>query len=538
MMQSKWVLSSNWAILLLSIYVLLIFNVGFWSYLFQHVTLKNNVIFWFTVPVLMLAAMNFCMQLLFWPYLHWLMVPLLLLLGSAVSYAVMMQHIYFDANMLQNIMQTNIGEAGAWLTPQFWMWLGITGLLPAQWYCWGVNIHYTKPWYREFGKRIVVIIASLITVFTVILLAYGSYISFFRNNKTVNHLIVPTNFVGAAVKTAYNTYDAHQPLQRIGMDASHQRHGNKRLLILVIGETTRAQNWGLSGYQRQTTPELAAMGNQVVNFPQVSSCGTATAVSLPCLFSNMPREHYQANLAKHQEGLLDVLQRSGVAVSWRDNDGGCKGVCDRIRHLDVRDWAPNLKCNSDGCLDESLLINLHDMITNMPDDAVLVLHTMGSHGPAYYQRYPEIFRRFTPTCDTNQIQQCTREQLRNTYDNTVLYTDHILAEIIKLLQNESGLASAMWYFSDHGESLGENGIYLHATPYAIAPEEQTRVPMLFWANHDFSSISNLDMDCLRRHAHQQEFSHDNIFHSVLGLMDVRTSEYQTQLDLFASCRHI
>lgn len=538
MMQSKWVLSSNRAILLLSIYILLIFNLGFWSYLFQHVTLKNNVIFWFTVPAVMLAAMNLCMQLLFWPYLHRLMVPLLLLLGSAVSYAVMMQHIYFDANMLQNIMQTNIGEAGAWLTPQFWMWLGITGLLPAQWYCWGVNIHYTKPWYREFGKRIVVIIVSLITVFTVILLAYGSYISFFRNNKTVNHLIVPTNFVGAAVKTAYNTYDAHQPLQRIGLDASHQYHGNKRLLILVMGETTRAQNWGLNGYPRQTTPELAAMGDQVVNFPQVSSCGTATVVSLPCLFSNMPRQHYQANLAKHQEGLLDVLQRSGVAVSWRDNDGGCKGVCDRIRHLDVRDWAPNLKCNSDGCLDESLLINLHDMITNMPDDAVLVLHTMGSHGPAYYQRYPEAFRRFTPTCDTNQIQQCTREQLRNTYDNTVLYTDHILAEIIKLLQNESGLASAMWYFSDHGESLGENGIYLHATPYAIAPEEQTHVPMLFWANHDFASISNLDMDCLRRHAHQQEFSHDNIFHSVLGLMDVRTNEYQTQLDLFASCRHI
>lgn len=536
MMQSKWVLSSNRAILLLSIYILLIFNVGFWSYLFQHVTLKNNVIFWFTVPVVMLAAMNFCMQFLFWPYLHRLMVPLLLLLGSAVSYAVMMQHIYFDANMLQNIMQTNIGEADAWLTPQFWMWLGITGLLPAQWYCWGVTIHYTQPWYREFGKRIVVIIVSLITVFTLILLAYGSYISFFRNNKTVNHLIVPTNFVGAAVKTAYNSYDAHQPLQRIGLDASHQRHGNKRLLILVMGETTRTQNWGLNGYPRQTTPELAAMGDQVVNFPQVSSCGTATAVSLPCLFSNMPRQHYQANLAKHQEGLLDVLQRSGVAVSWRDNDGGCKGVCDRIRNLDVRDWAPNLKCNSDGCLDESLLINLHDMITNMPDDAVLVLHTMGSHGPAYYQRYPEAFRRFTPTCDTNQIQQCTREQLRNTYDNTVLYTDHILAEIIKLLQNESGLASAMWYFSDHGESLGENGIYLHATPYAIAPEEQTRVPMLFWANHDFSSISNLDMDCLRRHAHQQEFSHDNIFHSVLGLMDVKTSEYQTQLDLFASCR--
>ncbi|NUE67506.1 phosphoethanolamine transferase [Snodgrassella sp. ESL0253] len=536
-MQSKWVISSNRIVLLLSAYLLVILNMGFWHYLFQHVSLNNNnVIFWLTVPILMLAAMNFCMQLLFWPYLHRLMVPLLLLLSSAVSYAVMMQNVYFDANMLQNILQTNLGEAGAWLTPQFWMWLGITGLLPAQWYCWGVSICYARPWYRELGRRVVAIAASLAIVVTIILLAYGSYISFFRNNKAVNHLIVPTNIIGAALKTAYNAYDAHRPLQRIGLDASHQRRGQKRLLVLVVGETTRAQSWGLNGYQRQTTPELAAMGENIINFPQVTSCGTATAVSLPCLFSNMPRQHYKANLAKHQEGLLDILQRAGVDVLWRDNDGGCKGVCERIRHVDMRDWAPDLKCTGDGCLDESLLINLRTVMARLPDDAVLVLHTMGSHGPAYYQRYPDAFRHFMPTCDTNQIQQCTTEQLRNTYDNTVLYADHILAEIIRLLQSQTGLASAMWYFSDHGESLGENGMYLHATPYAIAPAEQTHIPMLLWVNHDFARTSKLDIHCLRQHARRQAFSHDNIFHSVLGLMDVKTSEYQTQLDLFAPCR--
>lgn len=204
--------------------------------------------------------------------------------------------------------------------------------------------------------------------------------------------------------------------------------------------------------------------------------------------------------------------------------------------MNVRDWAPDLKCTGDGCLDESLLINLRAVIAKLPDDAVLVLHMMGSHGPAYYQRYPDVFRHFMPTCDTNQIQQCTTEQLRNTYDNTVLYTDHILAEIIRLLQSQTGLASAMWYFSDHGESLGENGMYLHATPYTIAPAEQTHIPMLLWVNHDFARTSKLNMNCLRQHARQQEFSHDNIFHSVLGLMDVKTSEYQTQLDLFAPCR--
>lgn len=536
-MPKKCILSSNQVVLMLSCYMLLVFNVGFWHYLLQHVIFRNNVLLWLTIPILMLVAMNFCMQLLFWPYLHRVTVPLLLLLSSAVSYAVMTQNIYFDANMLQNIIQTNPGEAMAWLVPRFWVWLGLTGLLPAQWYCWGVKISYASAWYLELSKRFVNVIISCVIIIAIILIAYGSYISFFRNNKAINHLIVPTNIIGSVLKTAYNTYDASQPLQHIGLDARHQSHDQKRLLVLVVGETTRAQNWGLNGYQPQTTPELAAMGVKVVNFPQVTSCGTATAISLPCLFSNMPRQHYQANLAKHQEGLLDVLQRAGVKVSWRDNDGGCKGVCERIHHLDVKDWAPNMQCNGDGCLDESLLTNLRTTIANLPNDAVLVLHTIGSHGPAYYQRYPAAFRRFIPTCDTNQIQQCTKEQLRNTYDNTILYTDHVLSELIKLLQGETDVASAMWYFSDHGESLGENSMYLHATPYAMAPAEQTHVPMLFWANDVFIRTSNLDLNCLRQHAQQQAFSHDNIFHSVLGLMDVETNEYQPQLDLFTACRN-
>ncbi|WP_100137585.1 sulfatase-like hydrolase/transferase [Snodgrassella alvi] len=170
----------------------------------------------------------------------------------------------------------------------------------------------------------------------------------------------------------------------------------------------------MNGYQRQTTSELAAMGENIINFPQLTSCGTATAISLPCLFSNMPHQHYKANQPKHQEGLLDILQRAGVDVLWRNNNGGCKGVCGRIRHVDVRNWAPDLKCNSDGCLDESLLINLRAVMARLPDDAVLVLHMIGSHGSAYYQRYPDAFRHFMPTYDINQIQQCTTEQLCNT----------------------------------------------------------------------------------------------------------------------------
>ena len=201
--------------------------------------------------------------------------------------------------MVQNIIQTNPDEAMAWLTPRFWVWLAITGIFPAQWYCWGVTVKFAKHWQQELIGYLLNTAISVIIITVIFMTAYGSYISFFRNNKAVNHLIVPTNIIGSVVKTVYNAYDSNQPLQRIGLDATHQVQMHKRLLVVVVGETTRAQNWGLNGYIRQITPELAKINKNLINFPHVSSCGTATAVSLPCLFSNMPRQYYKSNLAKH-----------------------------------------------------------------------------------------------------------------------------------------------------------------------------------------------------------------------------------------------
>ena len=249
-------------------------------------------------------------------------------------------------------------------------------------------------------------------------------------------------------------------------------------MILVVGETTRAQNWGLNPNAPNTTPELKKIAD-VINYPNVTSCGTATAISVPCMFSNMTRENYNGNLARHQENVMDILQRAGLYTSWRENDGGCKGVCDRIKHINIPDSAQAGQCGSDGCLDIALLNQLEQEIQAMPHDGIIVLHTMGSHGPAYYQRYTPEFRRFTPTCDSNQIQDCSNTELQNTYNNTILYIDHILAQTIALLQRQPDIDSALWYLSDHGESLGEKGIYLHGTPYLIAPSQQTHIPMIF-----------------------------------------------------------
>ena len=182
-----------------------------------------------------------------------------------------------------------------------------------------------------------------------------------------------------------------------------------------------------------------------------------------------------------------------------------------------------------------LLNGLAQEIQAMPNDGVIVLHTMGSHGPAYYQRYTDDFRKFTSTCDTNQIQDCNQEALRNTYNNTVRYIDYMLAATINLLRQQENTDTALWYVSDHGESLGENGMYLHAAPYAVAPKEQTHVPMIFWASENWYRHTGVSAACMKQSA-DKAYSHDNWFHSVLGINDVHTQAYQRDLDIFAVCR--
>ncbi|VFS62712.1 Phosphoethanolamine transferase eptA [Kluyvera cryocrescens] len=329
------------------------------------------------------------------------------------------------------------------------------------------------------------------------------------------------------------------PLVKIGEDATQKavmKNGpRKNLTILVLGETSRAADFSLGGYDRQTNPLLAK--DNVVYFPKTASCGTATAVSVPCMFSNMPRDAYNESLAHHQEGLLDIIQRAGIQVLWNDNDGGCKGACDRVPHQDMT--ALNLpgQCINGECYDEVLFHDLEKTIDTMQGDGVIVLHTIGSHGPTYYNRYPPAFRRYTPTCDTSEIQSCSQEQLKNSYDNTILYVDYIVDKAIKLLQSKQDkFTTSLVYLSDHGESLGENGVYLHGLPYSIAPETQKHVPMLLWLSNDYQQRYGVNYDCLQKHATQNSYSQDNLFSTMLGLTGVETREYRATDDILATCK--
>ena len=167
---------------------------------------------------------------------------------------------------------------------------------------------------------------------------------------------------------------------------------------------------------------------------------------------------------------------------------------------------------------------------------LLVLHMLGNHGPSYFRRYPPAFRRFLPPCEFDDLQKCSREQIVNAYDNALLYTDHVLASLVAKLKAASGtLDSAMLYVSDHGESLGENNLYLHGLPYAIAPDLQKRVPMALWFSGGTPRALGLDVGCLQRRA-KAPAAHDHLFHTLLALVDVKTALYDPAWDLAQGCR--
>ncbi len=327
-----------------------------------------------------------------------------------------------------------------------------------------------------------------------------------------------------------------RPFTKLDEAAEHVPYPDeeKTVFILVLGETARAMNFSLNGYARETNPKLKTQ--DIVNFPHVESAGTATAFSVPSIFSFTQRGDFSPTDAKYTENLLDLLQQTGYEILWKENDNGCKGVCQRVPNVEM-DLKDQRFCDGTYCRDEILLDGLEEYLANIKgENAFIVLHTIGSHGPTYYRRYPPEFKKFTPTCDTEEIQTCTQEQIINTYDNTILYTDHIVSSVIDILKKFPHYESGLLYVSDHGESLGENGVYLHGLPYSIAPKEQTSVPMVLWMSEVMKKSDHIDYDCLKKKAAEGNFSHDNLSHSLLSLMEVDSKWYDKKMDFFEGCR--
>lgn len=529
-------LRAEWLALLMALLFVTLFNLPFWRHLLQIMAPLDgqDVRMLLLAFVFVTAFFTLLLLLLLWPRLAKPLLTLLLLLTAAVSYFMNQYGVLIDSDMVRNALQTDVAEAGDLLSWRLLLTVLLLGGLPS-WWLWRTPLHFRAA-LPELGVRALALLLSGAVLLLVALGAYQDFASLFRNHRELRLELTPSNYLQATSSYLRKVNATPQPLLRIGGDARRDAaaSGKPRLLVLVVGETARADHFSLNGYARPTNPQLAKVAG-LLNFPDVWSCGTETAISVPCMFSSRPRDSFDAEEARHRENLLDVLAHAGVQVSWRDNNSGCKEVCKRVTSSMLYDSNDPRFCSGGECHDAILLDSLAARLQNLRGDSVLVLHQKGSHGPAYYKRYPAAFGRFGPVCETGELQKCSREQIVNAFDNTILYTDQVLAQLIATLQAAPQVASSMVYLSDHGESLGENNLYLHATPYLIAPDAQKHIPMLAWFSPRWQQDSGLDQACLQA-ASQQRYSHDNLFHSVLGLMAVRTALYQPALDIFAACR--
>lgn len=449
------------------------------------------------------------------------LLTLLLLLTAFASYYMDRYSVYLDRAMIRNVFATNPQEARELLGPGVMAHVLLFGVLPAA-LVWWPRLD-RRPWKRAAAVRLGFVLGAVALGSASLVAVFADAASLMRKNREMRWLITPANIVAAVTSETFRARPAAGPKQPVAPDARIAPPGRRRplLFVLVVGETARAQNFSLNGYRRETNPQLARRG--VINFAHATACGTSTEVSLPCMFSAFGRSRYDEGKILSHESILHVLARAGVGVQWRDNQSGCKGVCDGLPYLQFQGF------------DEVLLDGMDRALADTKGDLLVVMHQLGSHGPAYYRRYPPEFARFQPACRTDELRQCPDAQIVNAYDNTILYADHVLGRLIDwLAAAQKTHDTGMLYVSDHGESLGENGLYLHGVPYAIAPDVQTRIPFIAWLSPALRQDAGIDEACLRRRA-QQPVSHDNLFHSLLGIYSVATKAYDPALDVFSGC---
>jgi len=460
----------------------------------------------------------------------------LLISASIVLYYEVAFNVYFDKVMVRNVFETDPAEVRDLLTPKLIAYVLLLGVVPA---CIVAQVRLpSDSWRRRLGVLAAALIGTIVLVGG-LSLAFSSHLaSYLREHKPLRYLVNPLNFIYGAVAYTIGEHKATRPFEyREGnIERIAAARGSKPLLVLVVlGETARAANFQLGGYARPTNPQLSQI-NDLIYFGDVSSCGTSTATSLPCMFSHLGRKAFDVDLAPSQSNLLDAVTRGEVDVEWRDNNSGCKHICARTKEIDFRSPPYNEGCTGEECFDEVMTKGLVERLQTNAKDALVVFHQAGSHGPAYFERYPPAFARFKPDCRTKELAQCQRDAIVNAYDNTILYTDYVVAKQIELLESlQDRYDSLLLYVSDHGESLGENGVYLHAAPYFMAPREQTHVPMILWMSQGYRARSRTDEACVRARA-EQPASHDDLYHTVLGALGLRGDAYDPALDLLAGCR--
>lgn len=539
-------LSAQQIVLRLSVYLVLAANWPLWLQLGQiggapsiymrSVVALALLIVCGMVGILAFTAWTRGMRLLWW---------LVLLVAALAQYYMLTYSVVMDPGMAANVLQTDVREAADLLGLRLLLAMLAVMALPT-WWLLRVRIPAMRP-LRQVGRNLAMLAVAMAVAAGTVAATARDLAPLMRNHPQLRYLMNPLSSLYsstvAVVRPVFARSRTLMPMtQGVALGASHASQSKPLLLVLVVGETARADHFGINGYGRDTTPELAK--RDVMSWRQVRSCGTSTLASLPCMFSPLGKRAFEAR-DNDYENLLDVAQAAGLSVLWLDNQSGCKGVCERVPHAAAIDGldadARKRLCDGGECRDEAMLHGLEARLAAMPEarrqrGVLLVLHQMGSHGPAYYKRSAADAKRFLPECRTEVLANCAHGELVNAYDNSIAATDAFLGQTIDWLHSQSARYDAgMLYLSDHGESLGEYGLFLHGMPYAMAPDVQKHVPMVAWLNGGLQQRGRLSSACLRAGA-DAPLTHDSLYHTMLGLLDVQSPSYQPPLDALDACR--
>ena len=524
-------------VFLFSLWVALTCNYGYWTIVASGNSTESlpDIMIFASFALVTLGLISLVMLLLAVGILTRSVLMLALIVSAAAGYFTHRFGTLIDTDMLVNVFETSPAEASELFTLPFVATVVLLGLLPA------IAV-WKYPLERRrlpvaIRDRSVALLLALCMIAGPLYISQKEVVSFGRNYREVRHALAPVNAIAAGFALARDTLESPPDYRKVGLDAAHvdaSLDGKlPRVHVLFIGETARAQNFSLDGYSRATNPELQEHEN--VFYVRAASCGTATATSLPCMLTEGGRDGFDRAARQRQDNLLDIAARAGYAVHWIDNGNGCKGLCARVDSRDLHLSGVDSLCSDSECFDEILVHELKTLLANISRDTLIVMHPLGSHGPAYFRRYPADYRRFVPDCRSQNFGDCSTEEIVNSYDNTILYTDHVIAAAIEALEAESDrIDPSLVYMSDHGESLGERNLFLHGMPYNLAPEAQIQVPMISWFGGKAARGLDQQSACLLAKT-QNEVSHDNLFHTELGLLDIQTSAYRKDMDIFAGC---
>lgn len=483
----------------------------------------------FIVCISVYAIFNIVFRIVFFPKTTKTISIILILLNAIVSYFMITYNISIDYIMLLNIMHTDFNEASALFNINMIFYMIFLFIIPVICVI-KVNITYDAP-KKNIINAIKYIVFNLLFLSAILLPIIKKVDTFYREQKFLRYHLVPSNYIGATISLFKRVDFSHKEQVKVADDIridKYWHNGKKNLVVLIVGESARAANFSLGGYERATNKELMSFQKDFAYFSNFYACGTATAVSVPCMLMHYTRQQYKTGVELYTDNITNIMEKAGYKTLWRENNTGCENMCNYVETEKI--------CKKKHCYDDIMLENIEDKITKINQDTFIVLHQRGSHGPDYYNMYPKEFEIYSPVCKQNVLSKCEKQHLINAYDNAITYTSYFLKETISKINKMSDKYNIMlFYASDHGESLGENEIYTHSAVYKYAPIEQIHIPALLWMPKSTQEDFGIDMECLKNIA-RNKFSHDNIFHTILGFSGAKTSVYKSDLDILSMCR--